>query len=71
MPKNILADKQYISVIPSPTLNKLTASRDRNYVNYFVVPYSNQLVHHIHSNADMVWYNPDDIANQKLVVASG
>ena len=51
-------------------LNQHSTRRDRDDVNNFVITHGDQLIHHVNSDADVVWYYPYYIPNRWFVVAS-
>ena len=51
--------------------DKPPAGGDRQHIDNVVAAHGDKLVEHVHSNADMVWHDPHDIADTRRRLAAG
>ena len=51
--------------------DKTTASCNWQHIDDIVAAHGDKLVEHVHRDADMVWYDPHDIADTRRRLAGG
>ena len=57
--------------IAGPCSDKPSAGRDRQDIDKAVAANGDKLVEHVYRDADMVWYDPHDIADSGWRLAAG